>query len=198
MESGTNNSSQANPNISIQTGHSQQVEPLIVGNANTITRVLIFGFSWCSSPRAGSFGGLRLFRRKSFSSRMLWLTRFIQSRKENNLCLQYLETQGKPPPQKGSILESPSVELRVLPGVGWLRLTLEPPSPLIRINPLVRERKMPRKYQPGLESTKSWLKSHGKGEIEEVLEKSGLSTQKARMILKSTVKSNSSFTLRQT
>lgn len=44
MESGTNNSSQANPNISIQTGHSQQIEPLIVGNANTITRVLIFGF----------------------------------------------------------------------------------------------------------------------------------------------------------
>lgn len=44
MESGTNNSSQANPNISIQTGHSQQVEPLIVGNANTITRVLVFGF----------------------------------------------------------------------------------------------------------------------------------------------------------
>lgn len=43
---------------------------------------------------------------------------------------------------------------------------------------------MPRKYQPGLESTKSWLKSHGKGGIEEVLEKSGLSTQKARMILK--------------
>ena len=44
MESETNNSSQANPNISIQTGHSQQVEPLIVGNANTITRVLVFGF----------------------------------------------------------------------------------------------------------------------------------------------------------
>ena len=44
MESGTNNSSQANPNISIQTGHLQQVEPLIVGNANTIIRVLIFGF----------------------------------------------------------------------------------------------------------------------------------------------------------
>ena len=44
MDSGTNNSSQANPNISIQTGHSQQVEPLIVGNANTITRVLVFGF----------------------------------------------------------------------------------------------------------------------------------------------------------
>lgn len=44
MESGTNNSSQANPNISIQTSPTQQVEPLIVGNANTITRVLIFGF----------------------------------------------------------------------------------------------------------------------------------------------------------
>lgn len=44
MESRTNNSSQTNPNISIQTGHSQQIEPLIVGNANTITRVLIFGF----------------------------------------------------------------------------------------------------------------------------------------------------------
>lgn len=44
MDSRTNNSSQANPNTSIQTGHSQQVEPLIVGNANTITRVLIFGF----------------------------------------------------------------------------------------------------------------------------------------------------------
>lgn len=44
MESGINNSSQANPNISIQTGPTQQVEPLIVGNANTITRVLVFGF----------------------------------------------------------------------------------------------------------------------------------------------------------
>lgn len=44
MESGINNSSQANPNISIQTSPTQQIEPLIVGNANTITRVLIFGF----------------------------------------------------------------------------------------------------------------------------------------------------------
>ena len=44
MESGTNNSSQANPNISIQTGHTQQVEPLIVGNANTITRLMVFVF----------------------------------------------------------------------------------------------------------------------------------------------------------
>lgn len=44
MESGINNSSQANPNISIQTSPTQQVEPLIVGNANTITRVLVFGF----------------------------------------------------------------------------------------------------------------------------------------------------------
>lgn len=38
MESGTNNSSQANPNISIQTGRTQQVEPLIVGNANIVIK----------------------------------------------------------------------------------------------------------------------------------------------------------------
>lgn len=44
MESGINNSSQANPNISTQTSPTQQIEPLIVGNANTITRVLVFGF----------------------------------------------------------------------------------------------------------------------------------------------------------
>lgn len=39
MDSGTNNSSQANPNISIQTGHSQQVEPLIASNSGTTITV---------------------------------------------------------------------------------------------------------------------------------------------------------------
>lgn len=36
------NSSQSNPNISIQTGGQTPVEPLVVGNANTICRILCF------------------------------------------------------------------------------------------------------------------------------------------------------------
>lgn len=36
------NSSQSNPNISIQAGGQAPVEPLVVGNANTICRVLCF------------------------------------------------------------------------------------------------------------------------------------------------------------
>lgn len=36
------NSSQSNPNISIQAGGQTPVEPLVVGNANTICRVLCF------------------------------------------------------------------------------------------------------------------------------------------------------------
>jgi hypothetical protein len=38
----TDNSSQSNPNISIQTGGQAPVEPLVIGNANTICRVLCF------------------------------------------------------------------------------------------------------------------------------------------------------------
>lgn len=40
------------------------------------------------------------------------------------------------------------------------------------------------KYQPGLDSTKNWLKKSSLGEITEVLEKSGLSKVKMEMILR--------------
>lgn len=39
------------------------------------------------------------------------------------------------------------------------------------------------KYQEGLDSTKAWLRSACKEEIETILEKAGLSDQKARIIL---------------
>lgn len=39
------------------------------------------------------------------------------------------------------------------------------------------------KYQEGLETTKNWLKEHSRLEIEDILSKSGLSTQKAKIIL---------------
>lgn len=40
------------------------------------------------------------------------------------------------------------------------------------------------KYQPGLETTKSWLKTHSKVEIEQICKEAGLSTQKLQIILK--------------
>lgn len=40
------------------------------------------------------------------------------------------------------------------------------------------------KYQPGLESTKSWLKNHSKAEIEAICKDAGLSEQKLQIILK--------------
>lgn len=39
------------------------------------------------------------------------------------------------------------------------------------------------KYQEGLETTKNWLKEHSRLEIEDILSKSGLSIQKAKIIL---------------
>lgn len=39
------------------------------------------------------------------------------------------------------------------------------------------------KYQEGLETTKNWLKDHSRLEIEDILSKAGLSSQKAKIIL---------------
>lgn len=49
------------------------------------------------------------------------------------------------------------------------------------------------KYQEGLDSTKAWLRSACKEEIETILEKAGLSDQKARIILLKYCKEKSRF-----
>ena len=49
------------------------------------------------------------------------------------------------------------------------------------------------RYQSGLDSTKAWLRNASKLEIEDILDKAGLSEQKARIILLKYCKEKSRF-----